>query len=320
MRTTRRSAASISLLLAFTAATVPSETVLAQRLALPTEDQSGAQTIVRSILDSREAVQSGICIVHEERKYRAPVKCEHRFVFDYSKELVRYERKHEVEGETILIGTPHDTFVYVPGGGNIDRHASRAVPIICRAMPFDLRMIGITGSGSFDSPAGFPSVRRRLLSKKAAANGQVIEIKSPATPYKQRDGRTVYVRTREVFHLDKSRTDEVSGYELFFNASFDKNDTSLSTEVLDQGTTTTWKRLGNALVPTECTMISHPRSKSPSRTKMTFDWKSLNAPVDIRAFDIESLGAPPGTPILNHQSGKPVEQGRIGDKRKAPNL
>jgi hypothetical protein len=270
-------------------------------------------------------LQSGICLVREEREYNKPSKREYRFVFDYSKELVRFERDDKVEGSTTYIGTPADTIVYIPGNGHIDRHAPRTVPIVSRATPFDLRRIGIGGTASFNSPSPFEKIREHLLSQQAEvvkknppdgnATELEIQLTSGPSPYKLKDGRTEYNWPRQVFRVDKSRENVVMRYELFVRSSFNKDRPDLGSEVLDQASETKWEKSGNTFVPIECLMVAHPNSKKPSKIKLTFDWKSVNAPVDIAAFTIEALGAPAGTVILNHQSGKPVEQGRIGDKK-----
>jgi hypothetical protein len=280
------------------------------------QDDRDAQFLLRGLLASREAIRSGDCIAHVvERKNE--IEC--RFAFDYARGVVRFEREDGVLGRSVYVGTPEEVLVYATRAEEINRHAPNTTPIIRGAMPFDLRRIGITGLASYNSDMTFDKLRKVMLSWRAereVADGVTsLILESPPASDKLKDGTLMYTRARHKFVLEPGDDVNAVTLDVIVRQSTDEAGERGVLEQLNQSTATKWKKLEDVYVPIECEMVGNPKTK-PSITKIRFDWRSVNRPVDDSLFTIESLGAPVGTSIINHRMGKPIFEGRLGDPKK----
>jgi hypothetical protein len=276
---------------------------------------------VRTVLDGvwagRQDLHSGVCravwelsmpTYHEQQRYS--------IWFDYDQELKRIDRA-SLDGNVFVhrVDRPTEKILYV----NDTLLATRKAPD-----PGD-RSGGVRNGGPFDARSvGLLTLQEALVGKMmrggfrtdhstgpptTARDGKLLRIDWDHGNMVAHEGGSHFERYRRLFWIDPEKSFAPVRLESWRAIG----DTSEAPLKLGSTTVTEWARVRDVWVPRHC----HLESKQPAEraADLTFEWLSVNEPVDESTFTVSGLGLPDGTAVQDCRLGTPIVEYVVGRQR-----
>jgi hypothetical protein len=269
---------------------------------------------VSALVNSREKLRSGEARAHWKwttPKYKE--SADWRLYFDHDKGLSRVDRCVINDGHrSIRVDTPEESIIYVPVSGIITRHPPGA-PALKHGYVFDVRTTGLAALISIKGNAAtWPRFLAMLerdgrASLRTESDGTLCVTWSKTKVVETPDGKLLE-RFGHSFWVDSKRSFVPVRATFFSGASPDPSvDGSRISEIVE----TEWTEQQGIMVPHRCAWKLPLNNQS---AELTFEWVSVNGPVDEKLFAPEGLGAPKGTLVVNDQLGKDFIESTIGEE------
>ena len=269
---------------------------------------------VNALVSSREKLHSGEA--RARWKWTTPKfkeSADWRLHFDYDKGLSRVDRHIINDGHrSIRVDTPDESIIYVPVSGVISRHPPGA-PALAHGYVFDVRTTGLAALISIKGNAATWPAFLAMLERdgrptlRTEADGTLCVTWSKSRAVKTPNGNLLE-RFGHSFWVDSKRDFAPVRATFFQGAS---PDPSVDGTKISAIVETEWTETQGTLVPLRCAWQS-PLSEQSA--ELTFEWVSVNGPVDEKLFTPKGLGAPKGTLIVNTRFGEDVIESTIGEE------
>ncbi|HVC92565.1 MAG TPA: hypothetical protein VND64_02695 [Pirellulales bacterium] len=283
------------------------------------------------LIAGRAELHSGTCRVVWERNGWATVHYD--VIFDFDAENLRFDlRVDEANRKIQEIRTPHERVLHVAGSKVIARQPPSEKISVADAVPLDPRVAGFITLAEFNSGSTWRTTSdhlrndlpERAVSNDAAgllriecANNRTIEVPFLNSETNIQETVTRHQSYRRVIWVDPQKGFAPVRLEVW-NGYGDDLEKARNNSVRRALTETSWRQIDETWLPTRCVMrdVASPARQGDSTTtqgELTFEWQSINIPVDSAAFTPEGLGADVGTFVTNTRLGPSVIESYIGD-------
>lgn len=275
-----------------------------------------AARVVAAFWSARQDLHTGVCRVRWHYVFPPHIDetAHYTVAFDFDRDLLRYDKREEERNRRIQeVRRPDERLLTVSGSHVVSRKPPGEEIAVGGAIPIDPRVIGLENIPGFMLGATWRSVRE-VQSKfgdptASQEDGGVFrvnwEFTEPLT-VKVKDGPPINVVQR--FHTTLW-IDTIRGFtpvRQVYQFSIDGQKQTRQTS--PHLTETTWAPKGGTYVPIECVMHGEENMREG---KLTFDWLSVNEPVDEKLFTVAGLQVDPNTLVVNHKLGPKIIEKKI---------
>ena len=228
--------------------------------------------------------------------------------FDYEHQLTRFDHQTVYRGDgdnaerrsNVLkfIRNGEDSFRWDPGTDTIRRYRSdEDWPRYYGCEPFDVRVAGICGTGSWQWPKTFQDARRI----RQRDGVREFELGDPEWSLLVSSGvaKSSNQPWRWSILVDPSRDCVPLRFEYWLTRRPAPDSVFQLYEAVD----VQWIRFQDAYVPGRVDFLHNNRDGSKILDRFQLSWKSVNQELNNRLFSVEDFAAPEGTSLVDYRLG-----------------
>lgn len=280
-----------------------------------TRDRAEAEFIIQGVLNRIERIHTGdvrMKMFAVDPDGRLDPGSTYRTTFDRDRNRIRYEHTHHARGgfRTItFVRSDSKCLQHVESSSSrqkITLHPADYVPEIPEARPIDLRTVGLVGHGEVCYGADLEWCRQfywlnlslfHTVAVERGGEGDMTRLRLD-----HRDARGADFRVEVLIDEHKQYTPiELTNY---YRSPQEEGLRRVTTD------TTTWRQMAGVWIP-ETWMVERGIQR-PLRYEFT--WDSVNEELDPQLFELEGMGLPDGTLIVNRMLGRQgIIEGRLGE-------
>ena len=284
-------------------------TVAAGGDSRPDEEVRFAEFLLAGLRDSVDQVQSGRVRVEEvkvssSKGEQSETRVEYSVAFDYPTGCIRFDTKRGPATSRYSRNQSH-SFYFDPSAGAVVKHHADHDFTLWQSRPFDLRILGPATQGEFGSRLTHEQLWAFLNGHKpargvreSAASSRVV-FDYPLAGGKLKGRRTLWISSAKGFVVERMEAE-------YLLPKTDKWTLSCSSQV-------DWKQTSGVWVPAKAVLRDRGAS---SRTDLSFDWQSVNEPIDSSVFDVAGIEAPRGTSVWDLTLGNAVLDSVVGQSER----
>lgn len=270
------------------------------------------------LVNSREKLHSGVARGHwtwTTKTYKETT--DWRLYFDYDRGCSRVDRRVLNDGHRIIrVDTPVESLIYVPSSvprSDVISRLPPGAPALAHGYVFDVRTTGLAALISVKGNAatwprflamlerdGRPTLHTEDDGTLCATWRKTRVVETPNGNLLERFGHSFWVDSKRGF---------VPVRATFFSGA--SPDPSIDGSKISAIVETEWTEMQGIMVPRRCAWQLPLNDQS---AELTFEWESVNGPVDEKLFTPEGLDAPKGTLILNKRLGQEFIEATIGEE------
>jgi hypothetical protein len=230
---------------------------------------------------------------------------EYHIAFDFDNDCIRFDGI-DSDGNWKYARNQKESLQQVGSDDYVDKCPANEPMAALDMRPFDLRALGMMTIGEFDYREPYQKIRDYYQTKVQLADISV-----------EKDGivKAVWdctVTARVVDRHDKAKRtiwfDKNQGFSPIKMTAEILNSVSGQFEI-DTETTTSWKKVNSVWVPTNC-HIGTPGYRNS--VDLSFDWVSVNQPLNENLFTEQGMGLKTGDEVWNCRLTPPVVEATVG--------